>query len=120
IFNNLIRIWASSMEIDEGEDRRLAEKARLNLDIIIPELYAWLLEECVDHVLRDRINCTRAVEAPFKKTAAYDNSMPVCARAKGNKHCTVERAIRERGPALIAKLQATLEGGAESEQLARS
>lgn len=97
IFNNLLQVSASSFEITEERDQRLAEKARLLLENIIPRLYTWFVDESVDSVLNNRLECDRAKEPPRKKTAAFEANLPECKRGK-NKHCRVEQVIREEGP----------------------
>ena len=118
IFNNLIQVFParSPFEITETEDLRLGEKARLQLENVIPELYQWFVEESVDSLLRDRIDCTRASEPPRKKKTAFEANLPVCRRGK-NKSCRVEATIRERATDLIERLRPFFES---SEQLARA
>lgn len=43
IFNNLINVFGSSLDVAESEDHRLGEKARLRLEQIIPRLYNWFV-----------------------------------------------------------------------------
>src|SRR5438067_4136307 len=45
IFNNLISVFGSSFEITEERDLLLAEKVRLQLESIIPRLYAWFARD---------------------------------------------------------------------------
>jgi hypothetical protein len=116
IFNNLLQVSASSFEITEERDQRFAEKARLLLENIIPRLYTWFVDESVDSVLNDRLQCDRAKEPPRKKTAAFETNLPECKRGK-NKHCWVEQVIREEGAALVEKLRPHL---AASEQLEKA
>jgi hypothetical protein len=116
IFNNLVNIYGSSFEVNEGEDLRLAEKARLNLENIIPRLYKWFTEESVDAVLKDRLKCNRAEEPPRKKQAAFEANLPICRRGK-NKSCFVEKVICNNSPELISRLQSIL---ASSDQLQRA
>jgi hypothetical protein len=113
IFNNIIQIYGASFEITEEEDRRLAEKARLLLENIIPQLYHWFAKESVDVVLNERLGCNRANEPPHKKKAAFEVNLPDCKRGK-NKTCSVEAVIRSDGPQLLRSLQPDL---AQSEQL---
>jgi hypothetical protein len=113
IFNNIIQIYGSSFEITEEEDRRFAEKARLLLENIIPQLYHWFAKESVDAVLNERLGCNRANEPPHKKKAAFEVNLPDCKRGK-NKTCSVEAVIRSDGPQLLRSLQPHL---AQSEQL---
>jgi len=84
IFNNLINVFApSSFQITDEEDEKLAEKARLLLENIIPELFRWFSsEESVDVVLKDKLRCDRAREAPSKKGAAYSTNLPMCRRGQ--------------------------------------
>lgn len=122
IFNNLIAIGASSLEIGEPEDRRLAEQARLLLENVIPRLCEWFVHESVDGILRDRIACTRAEEPPTKKRAAFAANLPECRRGS-NKRCHVEDFIRDVGPRFASDLGRLLSEVGEderSEQLVRS
>ena len=104
IFNNLLHVFASSFDISEETDSRLAEKARLLLENIIPQLYDWFAKESVDTVLNDRIACDRANEPPRKKRAAFEINLPECKRGT-NKNCHVERVIRQAGPQLTILLE---------------
>ena len=89
IFNNLLHTFAkSSFEVTDAEDRRSAEKARLLLEDQIPRLYGWF-RSSVDAVLDHKIGCTRALEGPEKKKAAFATNLPICRRGK-NKSCRVE------------------------------
>lgn len=116
VFNNLLCAFAaSSFEVTETEDRRLAEKARLLLEDQIPRLYDWF-RSSVDAVLDHKIGCTRALECPEKKKAAFGANLPICRRGK-NKSCRVEALIRERANALCQSLKALPE---RSEQLDRA
>ena len=117
IFNNYINVFApSSFDIAPQEDEELAEQARLLLENHIPLLYEWFIAESADAVLRDRLKCDRAREAPIKKSVAFDTNLPKCRRGK-NKTCRVEQLIREDGPSLIEGVRPFL---GESEQLIRS
>jgi hypothetical protein len=113
IFNNIVQVFATSFDITEEKDLLLAEKARLLLENIIPQLYDWFATESVDVVLNDRIACDRAREPPRKKRAAFEVNLPECKRGK-NKHCHVEDVIREDGPELVKSLEPHL---ATSDQL---
>jgi hypothetical protein len=105
IFNNLINVYgASSFLVTEEADRRLAEKARLSLENIIPRLYRWFVEDSVDAVLRDRLECDRAREPPRKKQAAFETNLPVCRRGE-NKFCRVEEVIRAHAQNLLTGLR---------------
>ena len=65
IFNNFLAVFArSSFEITQAEDELLAEKARLQLENIIPELFRWFSEESVDAILKDKLRCDRAARLP--------------------------------------------------------
>ena len=118
IFNNYINVFAqSSFDIAPQEDKELAEQARLLLENHIPLLYEWFSSaESADMVLRDRLKCDRAREAPIKKSVAFDTNLPKCRRGK-NKTCRVEQLIREDGQSLIEGLRPFL---GESEQLSGS
>ena len=59
IFNNLIQVFAASFDVTEEADLLLAEKARLSVENIIPQLYDWFANESVDAVLNDRLGCDR-------------------------------------------------------------
>jgi hypothetical protein len=116
IFNNLINVHgASSFQVMEEHDRRLAEKARLHLENVIPLLYRWFVEESVDSVLRDRLECDRAKEPPKKKQAAFETNLPVCRRGK-NKSCHVEEVIRAREEELVKNLRPLAEGSEQFER----
>ena len=118
IFNNMVSVFprGSAFETDAKEDRLLAEKARLALENIIPELYQWFADESVDVVLSDRIGCTRAEEAPQKVRVAFETNLPRCRRGV-NKNCRVEEAIRDRGNVGRAELA---EMAVASEQLQKT
>jgi hypothetical protein len=107
IFNNIVQVFASSFTTSAGDDELLAEKARLHLETIIPELFRWFAEDSVDVILRDKLRCDRALEAPLKKRAAFTTNLPNCRRGH-NKTCTVEALIRAEAPALIEKLRPSL------------
>jgi hypothetical protein len=113
IFNNILQVFASSFDISEEKDCRLAEKARLLLENIIPQLYHWFEKESVDTILNDRLACDRAQEPPRKKRAAFEVNLPECKRGK-NKNCHVEKVVRQEGPRLMRLLEPHL---AASEQL---
>lgn len=116
IFNNILQVFASSFDISEERDHQLAEKTRLLLENIIPQLYDWFAKESVDTVLNDRLACDRANEPPRKKKAAFETNLPECKRGK-NKSCRVESILRDEGPNLVQTLQPNLE---ESEQLQKA
>ncbi|HTU93567.1 MAG TPA: hypothetical protein VMF69_26035 [Gemmataceae bacterium] len=116
IFNNILQVFGSSFDISEDKDRQLAERARLLLENIIPQLFNWFAKESVDAVLNDRLACDRAKEPPRKKHAAFEVNLPECKRGK-NKHCNVEDVIREEGPQLMKLLEPHL---AESLQLQKA
>jgi hypothetical protein len=116
IFDNMIQVYGGSFAVSPEQDEELAEKARLALENIIPELYRWFVEDSVDSVLKDKIDCTRAAEPPVKKRAAFDTNLPTCVGGR-NKWCRVESHIRETAPKLIEGLTPFLE---KSEQLQTS
>ena len=116
IFNNILQVFASSFDITEDKDRQLAEKTRLLLENIIPQLYSWFAKESVDVVLNVRLACDRANEPPRKKRAAFEINLPECKRGK-NKHCRVEEIIREDGLQLVKALEPHL---AVSDQLQKA
>jgi len=117
VFNNLITVYApSSFTIDDAQDARLAEKARIRLERVIPGLYEWFVAKSVDSILRDRLECNRANEPPRKKRAAFETNLPICRRGK-NKSCRVEAVIREAAPALLPALRTV---AASSEQVTRA
>lgn len=108
IFRNIVNVFApSSFDVTEECDRRLAEKARLRLESVIPRLYKWFTEQSVDAVLYRAINCTRALEPPRKKRVAFGVNLPKCERAD-NKSCQIEEFIREHAPPLLERLEAVL------------
>lgn len=105
IFNNLLNVFPpSSMEIIEDDDRRLAEKARLQLENLIPRLHQWFTEQSVDAFLKEDVDCTRAGEPPTKRHTAFEVNLPTCKRGK-NKRCHVEAVIRQRGHQLAAQIR---------------
>ena len=58
IFNNLLEVFApSSFSISPSQDEILAEKGRLQLETIIPELFRWFAEDSVDAILKDKLRC---------------------------------------------------------------
>ncbi len=114
ILNNHVGVFGSSFDLTETEDERLAEVARLSLENIIPELYTWFSASgTVDAVLREKLRCDRALEAPKKLRAAYTTNLPACQRGK-NKTCRVETLIREEGDKLVDRLRPLM---GESDQL---
>lgn len=116
IFNNLIQVFASSFEVTEDEDRRLAEKARLALEGQIPRLYKWFTTESVGSVLSGDIQCSRAKEPPVKKRKAFDTNLPECRRGK-NKWCNVEGFIRDVALSYRSQISELM---AESDQLKKT
>jgi hypothetical protein len=108
IFRNIVRVYASSpfraAEAPE-QDERLAEKARLRLEKVIPRLYHWFVHESADDFLEADINCTRAQEVPKKKTVAFGVNLPTCRRNE-NKFCRIEEFIRENARSLLTPLRA--------------
>ncbi len=109
IVRNLINVYApSSFTISEQHDRRLAEKARLALERVIPRLYKWFTDKSVDAILKDDVQCTRALEPPRKKKVAFDVNLPICRRRK-NKFCHIEEFVRKHGPFILGKLSAYLD-----------
>jgi hypothetical protein len=108
IFNNLLDVFArSSFEITQSQDELLAEKARLQLENVIPELFRWFREDSVDAILKEKLRCDRAREAPYKMRAAFTTNLPDCRRGH-NKTCCVESLIRAEAPALIERLKPKL------------
>lgn len=104
IFNNLINVYAeSSFEVTDKDDRRLAEKARLRLERVIPRLYKWFTNVSVDAILKDDIQCTRALDPPQKKRVAFGVNLPRCRRGE-NKFCHVEDFVRKNGEFILGKL----------------
>lgn len=115
IFNNHINVLASSFEIDEAADVKLAEKARLLLEMHIPRFYRWF-RDSVDAVLEDEIKCDRAKEPPIRKNAVFSTNLPTCKRGI-NKTCRVEDFVRLRLPQTFSSI---CEVADSSEQLVRS
>ncbi len=103
IFNNLICVFGSSFEVTSTEDERLAEKARLRLESVIPLLYRWFVRDSAGTILRDGINCTRAFEAPTKKRVAFGVNLPRCRRGE-NKDCNIEEFIRKHAAGHLTEL----------------
>jgi hypothetical protein len=116
IFNNLLQVFARPGPITEDEDRRLARKAKLSLENQIPRLYAWFLKESASEIVWDRIDCTRAKEAPVKRKKAFDALLPKC-RIGFNRSCRIEALIREDESKALG---AGLPGPDVSEQLAKT
>lgn len=107
IFRNLVNVYCPrpfDLAKNPEEDARLAEKARLRLERVIPRLYRWFVRDSVDAVLRDGVRCTRAEEAPRKKTLAFAVNLPKCRRGD-NKFCRVEDFIREHDGAFLESLR---------------
>ena len=122
IFSNLIDTYASSFDIAEREDERLATKARLKLERDIPSLYDWFVKESVDAIVREGIQCSRAAERPDKKgRVSFRPNLPRCVRGE-NKTCTVEHFIRTHAEPLVRALRSILGERADGEpgQLARA
>ncbi len=122
IFNNLLHTYASSFEITEREDERLATKARLKLEQDIPRLYDWFVRESVDAVLQDGIRCTRAAERPDKKgRVSFRPNLPKCIPGK-NKTCSVEAFIRAHAGFMVPAVRGVFAkiGEEQSEQLGRA
>lgn len=116
IFNNLICVFGVPGEVSDVEEQLLAEKARLQLENVIPRLYSWFIKSSTSGgVLRKMINCTRAFEPPTKGRAAFRTNLPKCHR--GNKSCTVEKAIRDKGIEFVSQLR---QQGQASDQLLRT
>lgn len=110
IFRNLINVFApSSFDVTEERDQRLAEKARLRLEVVIPRLYRWFTGSSVDAVLMDGVECTRALEPPEKKKVAFGVNLPICRRGQ-NKFCRIEEFIRAKGVNLTEQLREFLAG----------
>lgn len=104
IFRNLVNVYAgSSFEVTDKDDKRLAEKARLRLEQVIPRLYKWFRYDSVDTILKDDIHCTRALEPPQKKKAAFGVNLPICRRGE-NKFCHVEDFVRKYAESILGKL----------------
>ncbi len=105
IFNNLIDVWGNSHVVGVEEDERLARKARLQIETVIPELYDWFKAESASAYLNDsRIRCTRADEAPRKTGKAFDVNLPKCRIGK-NRFCRVEDFIRREAGQMIQRLE---------------
>lgn len=122
IFNNLVNVHASSFDATPQEDERLATKARLLLEQIIPRLYDWFLTESVDAVLEDDIECTRATDRPDKRRrVTFRPNLPRCVRGK-NKNCSVEAFIRRHSDIMLPALRAVVKriGEDGAKQLART
>lgn len=105
IFNNLLDVFGNSFGMSDQEDARLAEKARLKLEQIIPRLYDWFVSESADAVLRGDILCNRAAERPTKgDRVSFGTNLPRCVRGK-NKTCLIERFIRTNAEPLLTELR---------------
>ncbi len=101
IFNNILEVFpAGPTTFTEQQDRRLAEDARLKLEMIIPEIYKDYRERGM--YLPTPIGCNRSSEAPTKRPSskAFDTNIPKCKRGK-NKSCHVEEVVRERVSPLL-------------------
>lgn len=122
IFNNFLGVYASSFEVTEEEDKKLAEVAWIKLEYDIPELYDWFVGESVDFVVSNGIACTRAAERPDKKgRVSFRPNLPRCVPGK-NKTCSVEAFIRSHSEFIIPALRRVLADidEDESRQLARA
>lgn len=105
IFNNLLNIWGSSHEVTPEDDERLATKARLQIETVIPELYSWFKTESASVYLNDaRIKCTRADEPPKKSGKAFDANLPKCKVGK-NRFCCIEEFIGREAEPLLEELE---------------
>lgn len=105
IFNNLLNVYSSSFEMDDRDDERLATKARLKLEQVIPRLYDWFVRDSVDAVLRESIQCNRASERPEKgRRVSFRPNLPRCVRGK-NKTCSVEAFIRKHMDSVLPALR---------------
>lgn len=117
IFSNLIGVFAQGPgEISKEDDARLAEKARLALEGIIPRLYQWFVKQATTGGVLDRkIQCTRAKEPPVKKRVAFQANLPNCRRfgKNVNKFCRVEEFIRTEAESIVGLNH-------DSDQLTRS
>ena len=122
IFNNLFDTYASSFDITDQEDERLATKARLKLEHDIPALYDWFVKESVDAILQDRVGCTRASERPDKRgRVTFRPNLSRCVRGK-NKTCSIEAFIRSHAEDIVPALWRLLAQAGEdkSEHLVRT
>jgi hypothetical protein len=85
------------------------------LETQIGWLFRWF-SESVDAVLRDKLLCDRAREAPLKRSAAFSTNLPACRRGL-NKTCRVEALIRDERDTINSRLQPLSD---KSEQLLRA
>ena len=116
IFNNIISVFGSSLEIDDSTDVRLAEKARLTLENQIPRLYTWF-RKSVDSILADAIRCDRAKEPPLRKNAGFSTNLPNCKRGS-NRNCNVEDFVRLNLPSTLPQITAVVESSAQLQRSA--
>lgn len=117
IFNNLLGVFAHPGTVDAAADQRLAEKARLQLENVVPQLHDWFSRESTTGgVLRNAIACNRAAEPPKKDGRALSANLPKCRRGK-NKTCAVEEFIRRKAPPLLQCIQGS---NHESDQINRA
>lgn len=104
IFHTIIGVFARgpSLGLSDADDERLADEARLKLEVDIPEIYHEFRNEVLTSVLDGRVGCDRAAEAPYKspKRKTFDTNLPKCKRGK-NKTCRVEEVIRTRALPLL-------------------
>ncbi|WP_143393284.1 hypothetical protein [Fimbriiglobus ruber] len=108
IIHNMLQIVHGVPPTMPNREVQMAEMAAEQLETVIPHLYDSVHSpDNADAILTDKIRCTRASERPEKLTARFATNLPVCVRGK-NKHCTVERAIRDHA----SRLEPTLEAGA--------
>jgi hypothetical protein len=117
IFQNQINVFApSSFDVTDEEDRILADKARLDLERVIPRLYKWF-SDSVGAVVREGIGCTRAQEPPTKgrERVSFDVNLPRCIRGK-NKFCRIEGFLRENARDFRDKLRAALDTMPEADR----
>ena len=97
ILNNLVNVYGgSSFAVSEDQDRRLADKARLRLQSIVPKLYDWFRKESVDAVLDQDVKCTRADERPSMTGVKFEANIPECHKGK-------KQALQDRGVHPVAR-----------------
>ncbi len=120
IFHNLINVHGESSFTtpSKGGQERLADKARLMLEQVIPELYKWFVTDSVGQILQGPIGCTRAKEEPRMREKAFDVNIPARCKRGHNKDCRVEELIREKGLDLASRIRQL--GDEASEQLKRA
>ena len=115
IFNNILDVHGSSYSLTPAEDTKLAERARLLLEVHILELYKWFRTRSTSAFLNP-IKCNRAEEPPKKKKAAYEANLPICKRGV-NKTCLVESFLRDNCRKILIQLEQV---DFDSEQLTKS